>query len=108
MPRVRPLEVKAILPLLEQDWDSREGMAAAIIQAIDEARASRTSWIGVVQFKGNSPVYVGIGPYPTRASALRALASHPVVSDSLVAGRAVVPVESPLGLERRVKALDSA
>lgn len=106
--RVRPLEVRALVPLLEQDWDSAEQLAAALIEALDEARASRTSWIAVMQFPvGNGSQgwwYSGIGPYPGRKSAEKAVKGHP--GASLAHRVAVVPLQSPEGLRRQISEID--
>lgn len=108
MPRVRPLEVKALLPLLQQDWESPEELAAALIAELDSVRASRISYVGVLQIGGAKGIYVGLGPYPGIASAERALMRHPAVSDrTLVTGAVIVPVETPEGFENRLKELDA-
>lgn len=121
MPRVRPLEVKALLPLLEQDWldttNETSGkvtpgvvrLAEALIQELDRVRMERTSYIGVIQIGGKHGIYLGVGPYAGKASAAAALSKHPVMGDStLVTGAVIVPVESPEGFDARLKELDSA
>ena len=106
--RVRPLEIKALVPLLEQDWDSPEELAQELIRTLDQTRASRTSYVGVMQFGGGNGSglvgtvwYMALGPYPGRASATRALQSDP--SASLATKAAVVPVTSPEGLKQRLE-----
>lgn len=127
MARPRPLEVRALVPLLEQDWkdeyrvtyDSsgnevgelvatgQERLAEALIVALDEVRASRVSYIGVVRIGGRGGFSMAIGPFPGRRSAEAALARHPAIMDrTLVTGAAVIPVETPLGFARRLKDLD--
>lgn len=114
MPRVRPLEVRALIPLLEQDWDDvvsdkgevktgQERLVEALILELDKARASRTSYVGILRLNG---IMVGLGPYPGLMSAKKALEGHPAWGDPVVTGWAVVPIESPEGYERRIKALD--
>lgn len=121
MPRVRPLELKALLPLLEQDWPDevdddggllatgQEQLIAELILRLDEVRASRTSYIGVLRIgSGPTSILLGMGPYPGRRSAMKALVAHPAVADrSLCTGVAVVPVETPQGMSQRIKELDS-
>jgi hypothetical protein len=119
MPAVRPLEVKALLPLLEEDWtdtvNEKTGkvtpgvvrLATALIQKLDEVRADRTSYIAVIQIGGKNGFYVGIGPYPGESSAMKALLKHPVMQDkTLATGAAIVPVESQEGFENRLKEID--
>lgn len=99
--RARPLEVKALVPLLEQDWATPEELAEALIAALDDARAGRTSYIGIMQFGREKPIYVGLGPYPGLTSARNALAKHPAVTEATA--RAVVPVIGPEGFEQLLK-----
>lgn len=106
--KVRPTEVKALVPLLMQDWESPEDLAVALIRALDEHRASRTSYIGVMQFgppKMEGHVwYHAIGPYPGRKSAEKALRSDPSVA--LATKAVVVPMLSPEGLRQRLEETD--
>lgn len=108
MSTIRPTkaEVNALVPLLEQDWDSPEDLASALIRAVDQARAERKLYVAVMQFGGggnggkgmSGPVwYTGVGPYPGKDSAKKAVLSHP--GASLATKIAVVPVVSPAGLE---------
>lgn len=106
MPRVRPLEVKALTPLLEQDWETPEALAEALILELDNVRASRTSYVGVLQVLG--AIYTGVGPYPGVRSAQKALMNHPAMGDeTLVTGAIVIPIETPEGFEKRIKELDA-
>lgn len=120
MAAVRPLEIKALLPLLEQDWldvtNAKTGkttpgvvrLAQALIEELDRVRADRTSYIGVIQVGGKNGFYVGLGPYPGRASAASALSKHPAITDrTLVTGAVIVPVESQEGFEKRLRDLDT-
>lgn len=106
MPRVRPLEVKALLPLLQQDWDSPEALAEALIVELDQTRAERTSYVAVMQIgKPPNAFYMGVGPYPGRASALKALIAHP--GRDLATACVIATIETPEGLKRRLKELDT-
>lgn len=115
----RPLEVKALLPLLEQDWPDEENpktgkvtpgvvrLASALIEELDKVRASRVSYVGVLQVGGKKGIYTGIGPFPGQRSAEKALAAHPAFGDpTLCTGAAIVPVETPEGFAQRIKELD--
>lgn len=105
--KARPLEVKALVPLLERDWDSPEELAKALIETLDETRASRTTYIGVAQY-GDVPGtvwYAGVGPWPGRKSAERALKGDPAAS--LATALAVVPLTSPEGLRERLERVDA-
>lgn len=109
MPRVRPLEVKALVPLLEQDWETPEDLAAALITELDRVRASRISYVGVLQVGGQRGIYTGIGPFAGIRSAERALTSHPAFSDpTLVSGAIIVPIQTPEGFEAQLKELDKS
>jgi hypothetical protein len=118
MAKVRPLEVKAILPLLQEDWPDEirtnkngrttvipgpERLATALIQALDQVRASRTSYIGAIRI-GN--YLVGIGPYPGKATAMHAVEKQVETYGNLVDDFAVIPIEAPEGFEVRLKELD--
>jgi len=109
--RVRPLEVKALVPLLEQDWETPEALAESLIQALDSVRASRTSYVAVMQFGRHATVddygfkkavwYAGMGPYPGQASARKAATSHP--GAGMASAIAVIPVLSATGVEQMMK-----
>ncbi len=102
MSRVRPLEIRALVPLLEQDWDTPEELVEALIRELDQVRASRTSYVAVMQFGTNGNVwYSGLGPYPGRKSAERAVKSDP--GASLAHKIAVVPLTSAEGLKARLE-----
>lgn len=106
--RVRPLEVKALVPLLEENWETPEELAEQLIRTLDELRASRTSYVWVAQFgppKMQGLVwYAGAGPYPGRKSAERAAKGYP--GAELASALAVVPVLTPEGLERQIEKTD--
>jgi hypothetical protein len=101
MPRVRPLEVKALRPLLERDWEQEDDLIEALILALDEVRASRTSYVGIIQI---GQITLGVGPYPGRRSAENALSRHPGMS--MATGAAIASIETPEGFDRMMKELD--
>ena len=69
MPRVRPTEHRAIVKLLNEPAESVEELAAEVIIAIDELRATRKDYVVVVYDPG---VAVHIhGPYITKNAAQR-------------------------------------
>lgn len=116
----RPLEVKALLPLLEQDWEDIENpkthkitpgqvrLAKALIEELDRVRADRISYVGVLQIGGRRGIYTGIGPFPGKTSAENALAQHPALGDkTLVTGAVIVPIETPEGFQERIKEVDA-
>lgn len=106
--RPRPLEIKALVRLLEQEWESPQQLADALIRELDNTRASRTTYVGVMQFPygGTSGAwYAGVGPYPGRKSAEKALRGDP--SASLARAMVVVPLTSPDGLRERIAKYDS-
>lgn len=99
-------EIKAVSDLLLQDWETPEDLAAAIIDALDKARASKTRYVGVMQFgQGPSVFYVGLGPYPGQKSAENALRNHP--SAGMAHRMAVVPTTTAEGLEQKLAELDA-
>lgn len=101
MPRVRPLEVKALRPLLERDWEREDDLIEALIMALDEVRASRTSYVGVIQI---GKICLGIGPYPGRRSAENALSRHPALG--MATGAIVASILTPEGYDQMMKELD--
>jgi hypothetical protein len=101
--RYRKSEVGLLVKLLERDWESVEDLAKALIEALDEDRAKRTSYVAIAQM-GSRPGqvwYLGLGPYPGKASATAAAQSHP--GFSLATAIVVVPVTSPLGVDRLLR-----
>jgi hypothetical protein len=106
--RARPTEVKALVPLLTQDWETPEELASALIGALDASRASRVTYIGVAEYpcgNGERAWYSAVGPYPGKKSAERALSGDPAAS--LARALVVVPLTSSEGLRERLKALDA-
>lgn len=106
MPRPRPLEVKALTPLLEQDWETPEELASALIATLDQVRASRVSYVGVIQIGGNEERwFLGLGPYPGKRSAEKAVKGLLAAVDG--SAYVVVPLWSQEGLEARIADLDT-
>lgn len=100
--RVRPLEVRALVPLLEQNWETPEALAEELIRTLDQTRADKTSYVAVMQFgTEKTPWYAGVGPYPGERSARNAVSRHP--GATLAYRIAVVPIMSPEGLEQHLK-----
>ena len=103
----RKTEVALLVKLLEQDWESAEALAKALISALDKDRADRTSYVAVMQFGGGAPGmtgrvwYHGFGPYPGKASAQRAVLSDP--GASMATAIVVLPVTSPEGLANKLR-----
>lgn len=115
MPKVRPLEVKAILPLLQRDWPDEynvhgellpgvEQLAEALIIELDKVRASRTSYVAAVRM---GAFVFGVGVYPGERSAHKAVIKQLQTYGNLVSGGAVIPIETPEQFEARIKALDN-
>lgn len=98
-------ETKAIEKLLLQDWETPELLAETIIDTLDELRARKTRYVGVMQFGQAHPIYIGVGPFPGAKSAENALKSHP--SAGMAYKMAVVPTTSPLGLTLMLAELDA-
>lgn len=98
-------ETKALVALLEQDWETPEVLAETIIDTLDELRATKTRYVGVMQIGQAHPIYVGVGPFPGSKSAENALRAHPAAG--MAYKLAVVPVTSPRGLTLALGELDA-
>lgn len=103
MTRIRPTtkEIKALVALLQDDWDSPESLAKACIEALDDARIDRTLYVAVMQFNDKPPVYMGLGPYPGARSAKAAVSAFPGASVARAIG--IVPLLSSLGVEAKLR-----
>lgn len=105
----RPLEVKALTPLLEQDWDTPEALARVLIDTLDKVRADRTSYVVVVAVGDHSKqvVYTGAGPYPGWRSAEKVM--HKMLADlgTLNPRGAVVPILTPEGHEAHYREISA-
>jgi hypothetical protein len=94
-------EIALFVKMLEspEDYETPEDLAKKMIEALDDKRAEKTRYVAVGQFgKDRAPWYSGIGPYPGRATAIKAAESHP--GFSLATKVAVVPVTSKEGFEK--------
>lgn len=105
MPRVRPLEVNALTPLLEQDWETPEALAEALITELDKVRASRTSYVVVIQhgLEGKC-FYSGMGPYPGDRSAINALKKRGL--DRSWERAVIVPILTDEGFKKKMQEMD--
>jgi len=95
-------EITAVVELLEQDWETPEELAKAVIAAVDDARVERTTYVAVLQFGKAKPVwYAGLGPYAGATSARNAAKRFPGSSVATVI--AVVPLRSPEMVEQQLR-----
>ena len=102
---MRDTEVKGVAKLLLSDYETAEDCAKAIIKWLDEDRGKRTSYISVMQFGEQRPVfYLGLGPYPGVTSASKAAMTHPAADEAHKV--VVVPVTSKEGFENMMKKID--
>ena len=71
----KPTEIKKLVALLEQDYDSAEDCAKAIFKAIEEMIWTREHYVLVVQrydtIKQNTYLLQAIGPYATTDKATK-------------------------------------
>lgn len=92
-------EIEALVELLEQDWETPEELAKALIKALDEARTERTTYVAVMVF---GPKFaMAMGPYAGATSARNAVAMFPGASVAKQIG--VVPLTSAEGIEARLR-----
>jgi len=103
----RPTEIKALAEILKEDheFETVEACAKALIERLDDERASRLSYFGVLQF--GSPgqhISLGFGPYVSQKAAGKALATHP--ARDLAVASVVVPVQSEEGVQQALAKLD--
>lgn len=92
-------EINALVDLLEQDWETPEELAKALIKALDEARTDRTTYVGVMVFGPHFAT--AIGPYSGAKSADNALKKHP--GATIARHVSVVPLMSPEGVDAHLK-----
>lgn len=74
----RPTEVRAVVGLLEGPAADVEELAKRVIEAMDEARTDRASFVVVVAHQGK--LVRSYGPYATQKQAEKALGSLPVIA----------------------------
>lgn len=92
-------EINALVELLEQDWETPEELAKALIKAVDQARTERTTYVGVMVF---GPHFASaIGPYSGATSARNALKKFP--GASVAKHVAVIPLTSAEGVEEKLR-----
>ena len=65
--------------LSDGDHETAEDAAKAIIRWLDEDRAKRTSYMGLLIM---GSIAIGIGPYPGQKGAEKALTGHPAASEA--------------------------
>lgn len=92
-------EISALVELLEQDWETPEDLAKAIIKALDEARTERTTYIAVMVFGPHFSL--AMGPYAGATSARNAVMKFPGATVAKTV--AVVPLVSSEGVEQRLR-----
>lgn len=97
-------EINALVPLLEQSWETPEELSAALIVALDKARASRKTYVAVMQFgnKAGQVFYQGLGPYAGSRSAANAAKTHGKVP-GMPFKFIVVPIVNEQGLDNHLK-----
>lgn len=100
-------EIKALVPLLQQDWESPEKLAEGLIKALDTARADRKLHAAVVQYGSpeGSVFYDAVGPIAGKVSAQKAL--EKMLYKSIVCKGAVVPLRSMEGFEALMAEVDA-
>ena len=92
-------EVDALVELLEQNWETPEELAKALIKTLDEARTHRKTYIALMVF--GDKFATAIGPYSGARSARNAVTKFPPAS---IAKRVVVvPLTSQEGVEAALK-----
>jgi hypothetical protein len=92
-------EINALVDLLEQDWETPEELAKALVKALDEARTDRTTYVGVMVF---GPHFAAaIGPYAGATSARNAVKKFP--GATVAKQIAVIPLTSAEGVEQRLR-----
>lgn len=92
-------EINALVELLEQDWETPEVLAKALIKALDEARTQRTTYVAVMVF---GPKFAhALGPYSGARSAQNAVKKFPGASVAKTV--AVLPLTSAEGVEEWLK-----
>lgn len=83
---------------------AQKRMFTKAIEAVDEARGSRTMWIVVLRHGTVSVTYTSYGPWATRAQASKA--AEGILATVHATAVAVVPLRSPEGWAQMVAAAD--
>lgn len=69
---LKPTHRKALVEILTTgEYDTPDDMAKALVEKLDELRAHDTTYVVVRNVLGSLPM--AYGPYPTRASAIKAM-----------------------------------
>lgn len=104
--RVTVTEIRALVPLLEQDWESPEKLAEALIKALDKARAGRKLHAAVVQYGdgAGSVFYDAVGPIAGKTTAQKVLGK--MLYKSIVSKGAVVPLRTEEGFDALMAEVD--
>lgn len=76
MMRHRPTERKAVLSLLEQDWEDTGDLAEAILDTLLDLKWARGGWVIVHREDGKRPAYFAWGPFDTRKQAEKAIGKN--------------------------------
>lgn len=69
--RHRPTERKAVISLLEREWDDTGDLAEAILDELLDLKWRRGGWIVVHREQSDQPAYFAWGPYDTVKQAER-------------------------------------
>ena len=92
-------EINALVELLEQNWETPEELAKALIGALDKARTDRTTYVAVMVF---GPKFAhALGPYSGAKTAQNAVKKFP--GASVAKQVAVIPLTSSEGVEQWLK-----
>lgn len=84
-------EIEAVSALLAEGDETPEALAYRAIQLVESLRYERQTWIQV--FELSPGVYMGYGPFATRAAAEKAVARQPMAQVARRGG--FVPVLGP-------------
>lgn len=105
---LKPTHLKAVVEVLTSDeFESPELMAKAAVACLDELRSADTQHIIVCQYDATSgPFYLGYGPYPTQASALKAIEGGRAGIPGY-GSKAVVPIVHPKRVDRKLVDVDT-
>lgn len=101
MAKPSPREIKAVMSVLEREFDDVEDAAKAAIAALDEVRSGKEQWIVVARPLAGGP-YVSVGPWTTHNQAAKA--SQHIVSahkePTPGTGMAVMRMHQPEWIEK--------
>lgn len=99
-------EIKALVKLLQQDWESPEALAKALIVELDKSRGSRKLFAAVAQYgdPSGSVFYDAVGPVAGATSARNLLGK--MLYKSVVSKGAVVPLRNLEGFEAHMAEVD--